>query len=67
MLTPDQLKNLPEDTRKEYLRTLLLLDENICYARAYQKMLAQLHVSFCNKVSENWFQDRLSRLSTIFV
>ena len=27
MLTPDQLKNLPEDTRKEYLRTLLLLDE----------------------------------------
>ena len=27
MLTPDQLKNLPEDTRKEYLQTLLLLDE----------------------------------------
>ena len=27
MLTPDQLKNLPEDTRKEYLKTLLLLDE----------------------------------------
>ena len=27
MLTPDQLKNLPEDTRKEYLRTMLLLDE----------------------------------------
>ena len=27
MLTPEQLKNLPEDTRKEYLQTLLLLDE----------------------------------------
>ena len=26
MLTPEQLKNLPEDTRKEYLKTLLLLD-----------------------------------------
>ena len=26
MLTSEQLKNLPEDTRKEYLKTLLLLD-----------------------------------------
>ena len=24
MLTPEQLKNLPEDTRKEYLQKLLL-------------------------------------------
>ena len=27
MLTTKQLKNLPEDTRKEYLKTFLLLDE----------------------------------------
>ena len=27
MLTPEQLNNLPEDTKKEYLRTMVLLDE----------------------------------------
>ena len=27
MLTPEQIKNLPSDTKKEYLRTMLLLDE----------------------------------------
>ena len=27
MLTPEQLDNLPEDTKKEYLRTMVLLDE----------------------------------------
>ena len=27
MLTPEQINNLPPDTRKEYLKTALLLDE----------------------------------------
>ena len=27
MLTPDQLNNLPEETKKEYLKTVLLLEE----------------------------------------
>ena len=27
MLTPEQIKNLPADTKKEYLKTALLLDE----------------------------------------
>ena len=27
MLTPEQINNLPADTRKEYLKTALLLDQ----------------------------------------
>ena len=27
MLTPEQIANLPSDSKKEYLRTMLLLDE----------------------------------------
>ena len=27
MLTPEQLNNLPEETKKEYLKAALLLDE----------------------------------------
>ena len=27
MLTPEQINNLPPDTKKEYLKTALLLDE----------------------------------------
>ena len=27
MLTPEQISNLPTDAKKEYLRTMLLLDE----------------------------------------
>ena len=27
MLTPEQISNLPSDAKKEYLRTMLLLDE----------------------------------------
>ena len=27
MLTPEQVKQLPPDTRKEYLKTMLLLEE----------------------------------------
>ena len=27
MLTPDQIKQLPPDTRKEYLKTMLLLED----------------------------------------
>ena len=27
MLTPEQIANLPADTKKEYLKTALLLDE----------------------------------------
>ena len=27
MLTPEQLENLPADTKKEYLKTALLLDQ----------------------------------------
>ena len=27
MLTPEQIQNLPADTKKEYLKTALLLDE----------------------------------------
>ena len=27
MLTPEQIQNLPTDTKKEYLKTALLLDE----------------------------------------
>ena len=29
MLTPEQINNLPPDTKKEYLKAALLLDEKI--------------------------------------
>ena len=39
MLTPEQLNNLPEDTKKEYLRTMVLLDEKKKEQTYVQKLL----------------------------
>ena len=42
MLTPEQIENLPPDTKKEYLKTVLLLEE-----KKKQEAIRQDFFIFC--------------------